>query len=61
MPVKLTANYFNLKKQPEFSLNQYRVDFIPEVDVTQTRKNIISRSRAEIGERYVFDGKFDDE
>lgn len=61
MPVTLTANYFKIKRQPEFSLTQYRVDFFPEVDVTQTRKNIISKSRAEIGERYIFDGKFDDD
>lgn len=61
MSVTLTANYFKIKRQPEFSLNQYRVDFVPEVDVTQTRKNIISKSRAEIGERYTFDGKFDDD
>lgn len=52
----LTANYFKLQKQPEFSLNQYRVDFEPDTDITQVRKTIMSRCKDQLGCRYVFDG-----
>ena len=55
-PVQLEANYFRLKKMPNFALTQYRVDFEPELDVTQTRKKSIQDNKTLLGERYIFDG-----
>lgn len=37
-------------------LSQYRVDFEPEIDVTQTKKNLLNANKAAIGSRYIFDG-----
>lgn len=55
--MQLTANYFKLNKQPEFILSQYRVDFDPDIDVTQIRKTLIAQNKAELGgNHYIFDG-----
>lgn len=50
------ANYFRVNKQPSFVLTQYRVDFEPDLDVTNTRKSLINQNRAKFGNRYIFDG-----
>lgn len=55
MQVALTSNYFKLLEQPEFQLTQYRVDFMPDIDVTNTRKKMIGENRQHFG-RYIFDG-----
>lgn len=45
---------------PDFKLTQYRVDFEPELDVTQTRKKLITawinENKSLLGNRYIFDG-----
>lgn len=41
---------------PTFQLTQYRVDFVPDIDLTQKRKQLIGQNREKLGGRYVFDG-----
>lgn len=55
-PITLCANYFKVNKQPEFALTQYRVDFEPSIDVTQTRKTLINQNKVQLGSRFIFDG-----
>ena len=31
IPVEIITNYYKVEKMPEFSLNQYRVDFEPDI------------------------------
>lgn len=53
--VKLSANYFALNKSPEFDLVQYRVDLVPDVEVTMIRKAILRDQKEKLGE-FLFDG-----
>jgi aubergine-like protein len=41
MPVKLSANYFQLLKKPNFEMIQYRVDFEPDIESTMVRKKLL--------------------
>lgn len=52
----MAANYFDLVRAPHFKLSQYRVDFVPEIDVTATRKELIAKNKHRIGKKYIFDG-----
>ena len=53
--IKLSANYFSLNKSPEFDLVQYRVDLVPDVEVTMIRKAILREQKSTLGE-FLFDG-----
>lgn len=55
-PVQLIANYFKLHQKPSFALTQYRVDFAPDIDLTQKRKQLIALNKEKFGGRYIFDG-----
>jgi len=52
--IPLRANYFKLKKMPNWKIFQYRVDMKPEVDYTKERKYYI-RQHMEF-KNYFFDG-----
>lgn len=54
-PVKLSANYFSLNKNPSFDLVQYRVDLAPNVEATMIRKAILREQKTILGE-FLFDG-----
>jgi aubergine len=56
MPVTLSTNYFKLQHVPSFFLSQYRVDFEPDIDLTQKRKQLLGLNKQNFGGRYVFDG-----
>lgn len=55
--VVMSANFFPFKLEPNFNLGQYKVDFHPDTEVTNTRKQIL-RQNAEILnlKRHTFDG-----
>lgn len=53
----LRANYFQMEKSYNFNLGQYRLDFEPDTEVTNTRKDIVrlNQNLLALG-RYTFDG-----
>lgn len=53
--VRITANYFRLKKKPTWCLYQYHVDFDPEVLQVSVRKGLLGVHRNTIGSN-IFDG-----
>lgn len=55
-PIKLSANYFKLMKQPDWHLYQYRVDFAPEEDRTNVKRALFRRAVAQLIPAYMFDG-----
>lgn len=57
MPIKIKSNHFKMEQHHDFELTQYRVDFEPEVTVTNTKKKIISENKEVLQlSRYIFDG-----
>ncbi|KAJ8934127.1 hypothetical protein NQ314_013586 [Rhamnusium bicolor] len=54
--IKLIANYFTLIEAGKWGLNQYRVDFNPEIDNTRQRKGLIRTGMANVVNGYLFDG-----
>lgn len=56
-PIKLRANYFQLLHATKWGLNQYRVDFAPEVDDTRERKKLMYTGMKNHNvSGYLFDG-----
>lgn len=53
VPVK--TNYFRLMTVPNWTINQYHVDFVPEVDLTRTRKYLFRQHQA-LFTGFIFDG-----
>lgn len=53
--LKLVANYFPLKKVPDWSLRLYRVDIAPDEDRTSERKFLLKAHKDKLG-GYLFDG-----
>lgn len=54
-PIKLQTNYFKLPSITNWSLYQYRVDFLPEEDRTFVRKGLLKLHKEKLG-AYIFDG-----
>ena len=54
-PFPVRANYFEVMKKPDWSLLQYRVDFVPEIDHMGVRKAMVRDHAATLG-KYIFDG-----
>jgi aubergine-like protein len=56
--VKGKANFFAIGFEKDITLSQYRVDFVPEIDNTRLKKEIIAKNESilGLGPRYVFDG-----
>ncbi|XP_068150422.1 LOW QUALITY PROTEIN: protein aubergine-like [Drosophila tropicalis] len=54
---RITAqtNYFKLLTTPNWTIYQYRVDFVPDVDNTRLRRGLLSEHRDLLG-GYIFDG-----
>ncbi|KAH8402523.1 hypothetical protein KR222_002397, partial [Zaprionus bogoriensis] len=53
--ITIETNYFKLKKRPNWTIYQYRVDFVPDVDHTNLRRGLLSEQRSILG-GYMFDG-----
>lgn len=49
------ANYFRLTKQPNWSIYQYRVDFMPDVPCEKFRRYLVGTQREMLG-GFLFDG-----
>lgn len=54
-PVNVTANYFQLTAHTDWIVNQYRVDFSPDVDHIGIRKGLVKVHKESLG-GYIFDG-----
>ncbi|XP_070495735.1 uncharacterized protein [Chironomus tepperi] len=54
-PVKLTSNYFEIQELPNFQFTQYRVDFVPELDIAKIRNAFIGQQKPVLG-GYIYDG-----
>lgn len=53
--VSLTANYFCLKRKPEWNIFQYRIDFEENIELMAARKKLIYELKHMYG-GYIFDG-----
>ena len=53
--LQLLSNYFQVKKHPNWSLYQHRVDFEPEEDNVSRRKGLLRSVSGKLG-GYIFDG-----
>ncbi|KAH8261810.1 hypothetical protein KR038_009042, partial [Drosophila bunnanda] len=53
--ITVQTNYFKIVKRPNWTIYQYRVDFIPEVDNTRLRRALLHEHRSLLG-GYIFDG-----
>lgn len=55
-PIRLLCNYFQLLQAGKWGLNQYRVDFNPDVDHTGQRKGYMKTAMQDVLNGYLFDG-----
>ncbi|XP_043950297.2 protein aubergine [Drosophila biarmipes] len=53
--ITVQTNYFKLLKRPNWTIYQYHVDFVPDVDNTRIRRAFINHHRSLLG-GYIFDG-----
>lgn len=53
--VTLQTNYFRLLKKPTWQIYQYRVDFVPNIEIQGLRKRLIYEQKPTFG-GYIFDG-----
>ncbi|KAH8412373.1 hypothetical protein KR009_001599 [Drosophila setifemur] len=53
--ILVQANYFKVLTRPNWTIYQYRVDFVPEVDNTRLRRGYLSEHENLLG-GYIFDG-----
>lgn len=53
--VSLQTNYFCVTKTPQWNVYQYRVDFLPEIDLSRIRRGVLSEHKQHFG-GYIFDG-----
>ena len=51
----MSANFFSLVAKPNWRLLQYRVDMVPEIDMTKTRKALLYQRKAALPS-FMFDG-----
>lgn len=54
-PVSLQTNYFCVTKTPKWNVYQYRVDFVPDIDLSRVRRGVLSEHKAHF-KGYIFDG-----
>lgn len=54
-PVSLQTNYFCVTKTPKWNVYQYRVDFLPDIDLSRVRRGVFSEHKAHF-KGYIFDG-----
>lgn len=55
-PIQLLCNYFKLLQAGQWGLNQYRVDFNPDIDHTGQRKGLMRVAMTDVVKGYLFDG-----
>nr|QID20004.1 aubergine [Drosophila buzzatii] len=53
--ITVQTNYYKVQKPPNWTIYQYRVDFVPDVDNTRLRRGLLSEHRQLLG-GYIFDG-----
>nr|XP_017099031.2 LOW QUALITY PROTEIN: protein aubergine [Drosophila bipectinata] len=53
--VTVQTNYYRVMKRPSWTIYQYRVDFVPEVDNTRLRRAYMNEHKQLFG-GYIFDG-----
>lgn len=54
--IPLLCNYFQLLQAGKWGLNQYRVDFNPDIDHTGQRKGMMRTAMQSVLKGYLFDG-----
>lgn len=54
-PIRLVSNYFRLNKRPQWEIQQYRVDFEPNILHEKTRRYLVATLKEILG-GYLFDG-----
>lgn len=54
-PTTLRTNYFRVKKEESWAIYQYRVDFLPDIELTIARKALLRTFRSQFN-GFVFDG-----
>lgn len=56
-PVSLQTNYFCVTKTPKWNVYQYRVDFLPDIDLSRVRRGILGQCKEHFDFKgYIFDG-----
>ncbi|XP_041675230.1 LOW QUALITY PROTEIN: protein aubergine [Drosophila eugracilis] len=53
--ITVQTNYFKLLKRPNWTIYQYRVDFVPDIDNTRLRRGLLNEHRSLLGGN-IFDG-----
>jgi hypothetical protein len=52
--VRLKANFFEIEEFKDFEFNQYRVDFAPDLDMSNIRKAFIGKNISPFGGKKYF-------
>ncbi|XP_075541342.1 piwi-like protein 1 isoform X4 [Dermacentor variabilis] len=58
-PVKLMSNYFRLLTMPNWAIQQYHVEFAPDIESSRLRSALLRDHRDRFGGSYIFDGMSD--
>ncbi|XP_037560629.1 piwi-like protein Siwi [Dermacentor silvarum] len=58
-PVKLLSNYFRLLTMPSWAIQQYHVEFAPNIESSRLRGALLRDHRDRFGGSYIFDGMSD--
>ncbi|KAH7977988.1 hypothetical protein HPB49_004122 [Dermacentor silvarum] len=58
-PVKLLSNYFRLLTMPNWAIQQYHVEFAPNIESSRLRGALLRDHRDRFGGSYIFDGMSD--
>lgn len=56
-PIILKANYFSLESRPDWRLNQYRVDFSPDIANNQEKFKLMREHKAKVFGDYLYYGE----
>ncbi|XP_064461230.1 piwi-like protein 1 [Ornithodoros turicata] len=57
--VKLMCNYFQLVTMPNWAIQQYHVEFAPNIESSRMRRAMLGDHRQRFGGMYLFDGMSD--
>ncbi|KAK8788040.1 hypothetical protein V5799_022181 [Amblyomma americanum] len=58
-PFKLMSNYFRLLTMPNWAIQQYYVEFAPNIESSRLRSALLRDHRDRFGGSYIFDGMSD--
>ncbi|ALC39293.1 piwi [Drosophila busckii] len=56
-PIQLQSNYFSLRTKPQWEIQHYCVDFVPDIEMVRVRCGVLSEHARILGTGYLFDGK----